>query len=199
MEILLATTHLHKIREFKALFKSFSHLEMLSFYHFPHYVAPEETGLSFKENAILKAEHAAKKLNKWVLADDSGLFVSALNGKPGIYSNCYAGVDATDAANQQKLLHAMQALETWEERMAYFECSLALASPLGLKKCVQGICEGFIAKESKGRHGFGYDSLFIKHDYEKTFAELDETVKNRISHRRKAFERISSLLENLRD
>jgi XTP/dITP diphosphohydrolase len=91
----------------------------------------------------------------------------------------------------------MSHLENHSERTAYFECSLALANPDGLKKCVEGICEGYLLKEPRGRHGFGYDSLFIKNDYEKTFSELDETIKNRISHRRKAFERLLTLLETL--
>ncbi|WP_068467677.1 RdgB/HAM1 family non-canonical purine NTP pyrophosphatase [Candidatus Protochlamydia phocaeensis] len=202
MELLLATTNLHKIREFKDMLKSksLSHLEVLSLHQFPDYVAPEETSLTFKGNAILKAEHAAKQLKKWTLADDSGLVVPALGGEPGIYSSRYAGSQATDADNRQKLLRAMQNLESPEERAAYFECCLALSSPDGLKKCVQGICEGFIVKEPKGRYGFGYDALFAKHDYgEKTFAELTEGVKNRISHRCKAFERMAVFLENLRD
>jgi XTP/dITP diphosphohydrolase len=198
MEILLATTNLHKIRELRDMFRSLPHLALISLHQFSDYVAPEETGLTFRENAILKAEHAAKTLNQWVLADDSGLVVPALKGEPGVHSRRYAGAQATDAENRQKLLHAMEHLED-QQRTAYFECCLALSSPTGLKKCVEGICEGTIAKESRGRHGFGYDPLFVKNDYEKTFAELDESIKNRISHRRKAFERLLSSLETLRD
>ncbi len=180
------------------MFRSLPHLALISLHQFSDYVAPEETGLTFRENAILKAEHAAKTLNQWVLADDSGLVVPALKGEPGVHSRRYAGAQATDAENRQKLLHAMEHLED-QQRTAYFECCLALSSPTGLKKCVEGICEGTIAKESRGRHGFGYDPLFVKNDYEKTFAELDESIKNRISHRRKAFERLLSSLETLRD
>ncbi len=199
MEILLATANLHKIREFRDMCKSFPHLEILSLHQFPSYVAPEETGTTFKENAILKAEHAAKQLNMWTIADDSGLVVPFLQGQPGIYSSRYAGPEACDSDNRKKLLQEMARLTTQEDRSAYYECCLAVANPSGLKKCVQGLCEGFILTESKGRHGFGYDSLFVKNDYEKTFAELDETIKNRISHRRKAFERLAIFLENLRD
>lgn len=199
MEILLATANLHKIREFRDMCKSLSHLEILSLHQFPSYVAPEETGTTFKENAILKAEHAAKQLNIWTIADDSGLVVPFLQGQPGIYSRRYAGPEACDSDNRKKLLQEMARLTTQEDRSAYYECCLAVANPSGLKKCVQGLCEGFILTESKGRHGFGYDSLFVKNDYEKTFAELDETIKNRISHRRKAFERLAIFLENLRD
>ncbi|CAF22809.1 RdgB/HAM1 family non-canonical purine NTP pyrophosphatase [Candidatus Protochlamydia amoebophila] len=199
MEILLATTNLHKIREFKEMCKAFAHLEILSLHQFPAYMCPEEVGTNFKENAISKAEHAAKHLNRWVLADDSGLVVPRLSGKPGIYSRRFAGLEATDEENRKKLLLEMRQLINKEDRTAYYECCLALSSPTGLQKCVQGICEGFILNEARGRNGFGYDSLFVKNDYEKSFAEIDEAVKNRISHRRKAFERLSAFLENLRD
>lgn len=198
MEILLASTNLHKIREFKEMFKSLKGLELISLHQFPHYATPGETGKSFKENAVLKAEHAARELNRWVIADDSGLVVPALKGEPGIYSRRYAGVDATDAENRKKLIDAMSHLQG-HERSAYFECCIALASPAGLKKCVEASCEGFIVEDQRGRNGFGYDPLFIKNDYDKTFAEIDESVKNRISHRRKAFERIANFMENLRE
>jgi XTP/dITP diphosphohydrolase len=198
MEIVLASANLHKIREFRDMFKSLTHIELISMHQFNHYISPEETGQSFKENAIMKATHAAAHLNKWVLADDSGLIVPALQGEPGVKSRRYAGPDATDSENRMKLLQAMERLDG-QERTAYFECCLALACPMtGLKKCVEGICEGYIVKEARGRHGFGYDPLFIKNDYEKTFAELDETIKNRISHRRKAFERLLTFLETLK-
>ena len=199
MEVILASTNLHKIREFKDLLKPFTHIEFLSLLQFPHFEAPEETGLTFQENAILKAEYAAKTLNKWALADDSGLVVPALKGEPGVYSARYAGIGATDAENRKRLLQAMEDLKTPERRSAYYECCLAIAGPSGEIKSVTGVCEGYITQEEKGRNGFGYDPLFIKHDYDKTFAELEESVKNRISHRRKAFERLFPYLETLRD
>lgn len=197
MEILLATANLHKIREFREMFKSLPFIEIISLHQFPDYTLPEETGITFRENAILKAEHAARTLNKWALADDSGLVVPALDGEPGVFSARYAGPDATDSENRQKLLDAMKHLQG-HDRIAYFECSLALANPKGLVKCVEGICEGHVIHEPRGRHGFGYDPLFVKNDYEKTFAELDESIKNRISHRHKALERLSTFLESLK-
>jgi XTP/dITP diphosphohydrolase len=196
MEIVLATSNLHKLREFKNMLKAFSHIDLLSLNQFSDYPIPEETGITFKENAILKAETAAKALNKWVLADDSGLVVPSLNGAPGVYSARYAGIGVTDADNRKKLLKAMHNLRDLE-RSAYFECAIALASPTGLKKCVTGICEGHIIDEERGNNGFGYDPLFVKNDYEKTFAELDEQTKNRISHRRKALERLMTFLETV--
>ena len=197
MEILLATNNLHKLREFRDMFKSMPHIELISLHQFQDYLPPEETGSTFRENAILKAEHAAKNLNRWVLADDSGLVVPALHGEPGVKSRRYAGPEATDLENRQKLLRAMEHLQDYG-RAAYFECSLAIANPSGLKKSVEGICEGAIIQEPKGRHGFGYDPLFLKSDYEKTFAELEESIKNRISHRRKAFDRLIVFLESLK-
>lgn len=198
MEIVLATTNYGKLREFKDMFRQLSHIELLSLNQFPEYVPPEETGKTFKENAVLKAEHAAFHLKRWVLADDSGLVVPALGGSPGIHSRRYAGMAATDKENRLKLLSEMKNLQE-HQRTAYFECCLTLADASGAKKAVTGICEGFITDEPRGNHGFGYDSLFIKNDYDKTFGELDETTKNRISHRRKAFERLSTFLETLKE
>ena len=197
IEIILATANLHKIREFREMFKCLPHFELLSLVQFPHYKAPEETGKTFQENALLKAEHAAKTLSKLVLADDSGLVVPALGGAPGIFSSRYAGENATDAENRSKLLDAMRQIPE-NERVAYFECSLALAKPEGLVKSVTASCEGLIGCAPRGSSGFGYDPLFIKGDYDKTFGELGDDIKNRISHRRKAFEKLLVTLETMR-
>lgn len=196
MEIVIASTNLHKIREFRDMLKSIKSFDVLSLHNFPTYQPPPETGSSFKENALQKALHAAEALQKIVLADDSGLVVPALKGAPGIHSRRYAGDDATDAENRQKLLAALRHLQDME-RSAYYECCLVVATPKGLSKSVTGTCEGRILTEERGRNGFGYDSVFVKHEYDKTFAEIDEITKNRISHRQKAFAKISSFLETL--
>ncbi len=197
MELVIASTNLHKIREFKEMFRGISSLDILSLRDFPEYVQCEETGKTLEENAILKAEHAAKALSRWVIADDSGLSVPALQGAPGVHSARYAGLKATDADNRKKLLTEMGSLQG-EQRVAYFECCIALAGSHGLVKCVQGSCEGHISSHEKGGNGFGYDPLFIKTDYDKTFAELDEKTKNRISHRRKALDKILLVIEGLK-
>src|SRR5262249_52762046 len=159
--------------------------DLYSLLDFPHYVQPEETGNTFEENATLKALHAAQTLQKWTIADDSGLVVPALKGAPGVYSARFAGKGATDKENRVKLLQAMSNLEGLG-RSAYFECWIVLASPQGIQKTVSGTCEGIITTEERGGYGFGYDSLFLKHDYNQTFAELGEERKNLVSHRAKA-------------
>lgn len=196
MQLILASSNVHKIRELRAILKPLKHIDCLSLLDFPHYIPPEESGATFEENAILKATHAAKTLGQWALADDSGLVVPALQGSPGVLSRRYAGELATDKDNRIKLLHEMRHLEP-HHRQAYFECVIALASPDKLYKCTRGISEGMIADQDRGSQGFGYDSLFIKHEYGKTFAELEETIKNRISHRRKALDKIIPVLESL--
>lgn len=196
MELVIASRNVHKVREFKALLKKMTSFDVLSLLDFPSYIPPEEVGSSFQENAVLKAVHAAASLKKHVLADDSGLVVPSLQGAPGVFSARYAGPHATDKENRKKLLHEMSSLQE-SLRQAYFECVLALASPEGIIKTVRGIVEGTMLTEEKGRHGFGYDSLFLKHDYGKTFAEIDEETKNRISHRRKALDRLLPILEAL--
>jgi len=196
MEIVIASFNLHKIREFRALLKNLKRFDVLSLSQFADIQLPEESYATFQENACQKAVAAAEQTKHFVLADDSGIVVPALGGKPGVHSRRYAGRDATDVENRQKLLQEMHHL-TGDERTAYYECCLALASPDGLIKSVTSTCEGLILSQPRGREGFGYDSLFIKHDYDKSFGEIAETTKNRISHRYKAFEKMLPVLETL--
>ncbi len=176
------------------MFKPLKGLDLYSLLDFPSYTPPEETGDTFEANAILKAVDAAAKLNMLAIGDDSGLVVPAINGLPGVRSHRFASEDPTDQENRTKLLQMMEHL-SGDERSAYFECVIAIAKPEGLIKTVHGRAEGLITSQERGRSGFGYDSLFIKHDYDRTFAELDETNKNKVSHRRKAFEKLLLLIE----
>ena len=196
MKLILATSNLHKVWEYKTMLKCIPGMDLHSLRDFSSYISPEETGKTFEENAKIKALSAAKALGAWVLADDSGLVIPALNDAPGIHSARYAGKDATDAENRKKLLKEIENLPL-EKRAAYFQCVICLASPEGIKKCVTGKCEGTVLHASRGSQGFGYDSLFLKYDYNKTFAEMEEDVKNRISHRRKALDKLLPVLENL--
>jgi XTP/dITP diphosphohydrolase len=196
VELVIASRNIHKIREFRAMLKQYKWLDLLSLLDFPSYIPPEEEGESFEEIASNKAIHAATVLERWVIADDSGLVVPSLSGAPGIYSARFAGPHATDAENRHKLLSDLRHVQE-AHRQGYFECCIALASPQGLKKSVKGTCEGIITTEERGSKGFGYDPLFIKYEYGKTFAELEEDIKNRISHRRKALDKILITLEQL--
>lgn len=196
MELVIASRNLHKIREFRSMLKPFKAIDVLSLLNFPAYESPPEEGNTFQEIATAKAAHAAAALQKWVLADDSGLVVPALGGEPGVRSRRYAGEDASDAENRKKLLAAIKGLGELQ-RSAYYECSLVLAAPEGVQKCVTGTCEGVLVLEERGRNGFGYDSLFVKNEYDKTFAELPEDIKNRISHRCKALDRLTPQLESI--
>ena len=158
---------------------------------------PAETGLSFIENAILKARHAARVTGLPALADDSGLEVDALDGAPGIYSARYAGDDSDDAANNRKLLHALAGSGT-EDRRARFRCTIALVRHANdpMPTVVSGTWEGRILEAPRGKNGFGYDPLFLPEGLERTSAELDKTEKNRLSHRGQA---LNALVQALRD
>lgn len=196
MELVLATRNVHKLREFREMFRGVKRFDITSLMNYPDYTPPEETGVTFEENAEIKALDAARVLNKWVIADDSGLVVPAINGEPGVYSRRYSGEDATDRENNKKLLDRMAGL-SGIERSAYFACSICACGPDGKKKTVTGHCEGMIVEAPRGGNGFGYDPLFLKNDHQKTFGELPEETKNRISHRRKALDKIALFLESI--
>ncbi|MEM8981592.1 MAG: RdgB/HAM1 family non-canonical purine NTP pyrophosphatase [Pseudomonadota bacterium] len=158
--------------------------------------AVAETGLTFVENALIKARYASRITGLPVLADDSGLAVDALGGRPGIYSARYAGPEAAASANNAKLLTALSTLQTPAERSAHFHCVLVyLASaddPVPI--ICEGIWSGYIAAEPRGDNGFGYDPIFVDPAAERTGGELDPAAKNRISHRGKA---LAELVERL--
>jgi XTP/dITP diphosphohydrolase len=196
MQIVIGSSNVHKIRECRAILRQLRSLDILSLLDFPQYKSPKETGKTFEENSRHKALHAAQTLGKWVIADDSGLVVPALRGEPGVHSARFAGENASDKENRRKLLEEMRSLHD-HERSAYFECWITLASPDGIVKTVSGLCEGSITTEERGSQGFGYDSLFLKYEYSKTFAEIDEETKNRISHRRKALDKILPVIESV--
>jgi len=155
-------------------------LEILGMDEFPDLPEVEEDLDTFKGNAAKKAETQAGLTGLWVLADDSGLEVDALDGEPGVYSARYAGEPADYAANNRKLLAELDGVD---DRAARFRCVIALAHPGIETQTVEGRCEGRIGFSPRGDNGFGYDPLFIPDGYDSTFAELDAEVKNSISHR----------------
>lgn len=197
MQIVIASKNIPKIQECRSMLKTISWLDVLSLNDFPDYEPPEETGATFEENALIKAQHAAATFLITAIADDSGLIVPFLKGSPGVFSRRYAGQRATDGENNKKLLEALEGQEEMQ-RTAYYECCLGLATPLGETKSFTGRCEGMILKQGRGSNGFGYDPLFVKNDYEKSFGEITAEIKNKISHRAKAFEKLAIYLENHR-
>lgn len=144
-----------------------------------------EDGDTLEANALKKARALAEKVEGIVLADDTGLFVDALNGEPGVYSARYAGEECSYQANNTKLLGALAGVAP-EKRTARFKTVIALIDEKGAEYIIEGVCEGRILDEKKGSAGFGYDPLFLPEGYEQTFAELGEDIKNKISHRARA-------------
>lgn len=164
---------------------------------FPGVQPVVEDGTSFAENARRKAAGYARQIRQWVLADDSGLVVEALGGRPGVNSARYAGPGADDAANRRRLL-AELAQVPLEERGAAFECHLALADPTGTVRAEsQGRCRGRVTFAECGEQGFGYDPLFEILEYHRTFGQLGPVAKGRLSHRGRAIEHIRPLIRQL--
>ncbi len=193
MELLIATKNKGKISEIcEKLSRLQIKLKNLS--DFPNLEEPAETGESFSENAILKAKSYALQTGLWSLADDSGLEVESLGGKPGIFSARYAGEKASDEENIRKLLHELEGVEN---RKARFVCVMALCNEKGkIKFLAEGVCSGIITSEPRGNNGFGYDPIFIPDGFESTFGELSVEIKQQISHRAEALKKIISFLCN---
>ncbi len=184
MEIVIASKNKGKIEEIKTYRDSANGIKWLTYIDFKGFPDVEETGDSFLDNAIIKAKTIAKYTGKPALADDSGLIVDSLDGKPGVRSSRYAGPDATDKKNRIKLLKALKNIKDETKRSARFICSMILWDPRdGLVFKTDGVCEGRIGFKEKGSRGFGYDCIFIPSGYDRTMAQLGNSEKNRISHR----------------
>ena len=187
--ILIATKNEGKTKEFRQFFAQLGYkVENLNAY--PDLPDVAETGLTFEENARLKAETIAELTGKMVLADDSGLKVDVLGGMPGVWSARFSGPDATDASNNAKLLHELAMVFEPKDRSAQFHCTLVMAAPGAQSLVVEADWEGYIATAPQGENGFGYDPLFLVGDSGKTSAELSLEEKNKISHRAKALEKL---------
>lgn len=183
--IVLGTKNRKKVRELADLM-GLSGIAWRSLDDFPNIPAVEENGVSFAENARLKAQGYAKAVGCWVLAEDSGLEVDALGGEPGVRSSRFAGEPADDARNNARLLELLRDVPD-EKRTARFVCYMVLARPDGTAAAETfGVCRGVILRELRGTGGFGYDPLFQIREYHRTLAELGPAVKSCISHRARA-------------
>jgi len=197
LQIVIASKNIGKIREIKSFYHDLLKVEWLTFKDFKKFPDVEEKGSSFLENARLKARSISLYTNRITLADDSGLEVDFLGGRPGVKSSRYTGVDATDKQNRDKLLKEMENVTKISDRTARFICSVALWDPgKGSIFETRGVCEGFIGFEEKGTGGFGYDCIFIPKGYKKTMAQLTQKEKNNISHRGKALRALYKFIVN---
>ncbi len=180
--IILATRNKNKTREIKQLLKM-KDVVIKDLDDFGPIPEIEEDGTSFDENAYKKASFVSRILGYPAMADDSGLVVEALNGEPGIYSARYAGENATDKENCEKLI---KNLKGEKNRKAAFECVISIAVPTGAALTYEGRCEGVILEKPAGENGFGYDPFFYYPEFKKTFAEVSMEEKSRVSHRGRA-------------
>src|SRR5579862_741799 len=195
-QILIATYNHHKAREFGEMLGNA--FEVLDLGSIPGAVAPEEDGLTFRDNACIKAVAGSKLFPGLVVADDSGLEVDALNGAPGVWSARYAGPEANDLANNARLLEELEkAGARGRDRTGRFHCVLALAREGNVLATFDGTVEGVIGTIAKGGNGFGYDPLFIPDGYCETFGQLGSDVKHQISHRSRALQKLRDFLAAL--
>ncbi len=194
-EVVIATRNEGKLREIRHILAPLN-LKILFLKDFPGIPEIIEDGASFAENAEKKAREVALQTGRLTIADDSGLVVEALQGRPGVFSSRYGGEKATDEERFQKLLAEMREIPEGK-RQAAFVCSIAIATPQGKVELLEGKCRGQIAFAPRGKHGFGYDQIFFLRELGKTMAELAPEVKNRISHRGRALEKLKELLPTI--
>lgn len=193
MELVVATKNKKKFQEIKDILNGLN-LQLTSLADYSRAPRIIENGKTFKENAAKKAVKIARFTGKLTLGEDSGLEVDVLGGKPGIYSSRFSGKDKSDHKNNLKLLKLLEGLPL-KERKAHYTCAVALADEKGLLGVTEGKCRGLIGFELKGRHGFGYDPLFIIPKYKKTFGELGEGIKHKMSHRYRALQKAGEIIE----
>ena len=187
--IVAATTNSHKVEEYKKLLAGVD-VEIKSLLDFPNFPEVDENGSTFKENAAIKALAASKYCDAPAFADDSGLEVDALDGRPGIYSSRYA------ASDPERIAKLLGELEGKENRRARFVCAISIAFNGEVLETFEGTVEGTITAAPRGEGGFGYDPVFQPDGYDKTFGDLSADIKNSISHRARAFANAMDFVEN---
>ncbi len=200
MKLVVATRNKGKLKEIHQKFSSIPDIALISiddiekqFGQIPDII---EDGSTFAENALKKAREISRITNLPAMADDSGLVVDALGGEPGVYSARYAGESATDEERNALILQKMKDNRTGK-RDARFVCTIALVIPHKGEYLAEGVCEGEIAQEPRGSHGFGYDPIFYLPHYRATMAELPLEIKNTLSHRARALEKAAAILQSL--
>ena len=187
-QLVLGTNNAKKRQELVQLIGT-RPIQLLSLSDFSNIVEVEETGTTFAANAELKAAGYAQQTGHWVLAEDSGLSVHALDGEPGVYSARFSGPDATDDSNNELLLQRMANED--ENRLAWYTCHIVICDPLGnVSAQAESRCYGRILRTPRGEFGFGYDPLFELPEYDLTFAQLGQHVKSILSHRGRAYRKI---------
>lgn len=194
-KIIAASNNKNKIREIKAILADTGY-EILSLADAGINIDPDENSDTFEGNALIKARAVAELVDFAVLADDSGLSVDCLGGGPGVHSKRFAGPDATDLDNNDYLVKKMQE-KCCEDKNARFVCVIAFIDRDGKEYTFRGVCEGLIQYEAQGENGFGYDPHFYVTEYKKTMAQLDDEIKNKISHRGSALRKFRSFLERV--
>ena len=196
LKIVIATHNNHKSIELLKLMSSLP-ITWMTLRDLEIDTIVEETGTTIQENATLKAREYARLTRMYTLADDSGLAIEALNGRPGVYSSRYGGNDISSKQQRELLLKELYSI-SWTNRKAHFRCTLALSNPYGTDITVaNGVCQGLITVSDRGTKGFGYDPIFYVPHQSCTMAEMDTDTKNRVGHRGKATHKMKGQISKL--
>ena len=192
LEIVIATNNPNKVEEYRQMFASISNIKLFSLKDENIHIEIEENGKTFKENSLIKAETISKFTNKFVLADDSGLEIEALDNFPGIYSARFM----EGRPYKEKWAAIFEMLKNKENKNARFHCAITFITPSKDKYVFEGIEKGYITEKIEGENGFGYDPIFFSNSLNKTFGNATEEEKNAVSHRGKAFSQLLEFIKN---
>ena len=192
LEIVIATNNPNKVEEYRQMFASISNIKLFSLKDENIHIEIEENGKTFKENSLIKAESISKLTNKFVLADDSGLEIEALDNFPGIYSARFM----EGRPYKEKWAAIFEMLKNKENKNAQFHCAITFITPTKEKYVFEGIEKGYITEKIEGENGFGYDPIFFSNSLNKTFGNATEEEKNAVSHRGKAFSQLLEFIKN---
>ena len=192
LEIVIATNNPNKVEEYRQMFASISNIKLFSLKDENIHIEIEENGKTFKENSLIKAETISKLTNKFVLADDSGLEIEALDNFPGIYSARFM----EGRPYKEKWAAIFEMLKNKENKNAQFHCAITFITPAKEKYVFEGIEKGYITENIEGENGFGYDPIFFSNSLNKTFGNATEEEKNAVSHRGKAFSQLLEFIKN---